>query len=134
MALALPCFPGMLRFRTRYGLALVTLALAGCHLSHSHAIPADPARDERIRAEVTARLAREPSVDADRIRVSVDRGMVVLHGSVDGIGAWKCALTSASLAPGVRVVVDYLVLERGPRDVRCLAPRPDTGVVTPPGP
>jgi hypothetical protein len=64
--------------------------------------------------------------------VDVTGGTVLLYGSVEGIGAWQCALTNAGLAAGVKTVVDYLVLERGPQEVRCLAPRPDTGVVAGP--
>lgn len=81
------------------------------------------AADERIRAEVEARLAAEPSIGAGRVRVVVRRGEVELHGAVAGFGALQCAQTNAELTPGVRLVIDFLVLESGPRQVRCLAPR-----------
>jgi hypothetical protein len=119
----------MPRFRSASGLLLVPLAMAGCALRRDVTPPANPALDERIRSEVAARLAAEPSIGPGRIRVDVARGAVLLYGSVEGIGAWQCAITNAGLAAGVKTVVDYLVLERGPREVRCLAPRPDTGVV-----
>jgi hypothetical protein len=73
---------------------------------------------------VEARLAGEPSLTPGQVRVRVDGRTVHLHGNVQGIGAWQCAITNAGLVEGVSSVVDYLVLERGPRDVRCLAPRP----------
>jgi hypothetical protein len=124
----------MLRFRATSGLLLLPLALASCALLRSAPEPVDSTGDERIRAEVTARLAAEPSIGPGRVRVEVRGGTVMLHGSVKGIGALQCAITNAGLAVGTRTVVDYLVLERGPRDVRCLAPRPDTGVVAGHGP
>jgi osmotically-inducible protein OsmY len=89
----------------------------------------DRSQDERIRQEVSARLAAEPSLDATNLRVEVDGGVVLLHGGVSGMGAWQCAISTSGLVRGVRSVVDYLVIGRGPRDVRCLAPRPDTAVI-----
>lgn len=104
---------------------LLPLLLAACSALRRPAPPIDRSEDPRIQREVEARLAREPSLRGRPIRVEVDGGVVLLHGSVAGIGGWQCALTNAELVPGVRTVVDYLVLERGPRDVTCLAPRPD---------
>jgi hypothetical protein len=122
----------MPRIRATSGLLLVPLAMAGCGLRRAAAVPANPALDGRIRSEVAARLAAEPSIGAGKIRVDVRGGAVLLYGSVEGMGAWQCAITNAGLAAGVTTVVDYLVLERGPQEVRCLAPRPDTGVVAGP--
>lgn len=127
----------MVRFRgltaRRCALLLMSIAgplLAGCGLSRRASTPVDRSDDPRIREQVTTRIAAEPSLDASSIRVDVDAGVVMLHGSVRGIGAWQCALTTASLVPGTRTVVDYLNIERGPRDVRCVAPRPDSSVIT----
>ena len=91
--------------------------------------PIDRSQDERIRAEVMARLAAEPELDEASIRVEVVGRTVMLHGSVKGMGAWQCALTNAGLVSGVVTVVDYLQIERGTRDVRCLAPRPDSSFI-----
>ena len=112
---------------TRTLVVLVLLSFIGgaCGLRRPP-VPIDRSQDARIRGEVMARLAAEPSLQAESIRVDVEGGMVMLHGAVRGIGAWQCAITNAELVPGVSSVVDYLVLERGERDVRCLAPRPDT--------
>jgi osmotically-inducible protein OsmY len=98
------------------------LSLTGCGVLGRPRPPVDRSQDPRIRAEVEARLAREPALEAGALRVAVDGAVVQLHGSVRGIGAWQCAITNAELVEGVRTVVDYLVIERGPRDVRCLAP------------
>jgi hypothetical protein len=122
----------MLRLRAPSGILLLPLAISGCGLRRPPPAPANPALDARIRSEVAARLAAEPSIGAGKIRVDVKGGTVLLYGSVEGIGAWQCALTNAGLAAGAKTVVDYLVLERGPKEVRCLAPRPDTGVVAGP--
>jgi osmotically-inducible protein OsmY len=101
---------------------------AACGLSQPR-LPVDRSQDERILGEVAARIAAEPSLDSQSIRVDVEGGTVMLHGSVRGMGAWQCAITNAGLVRGVRTVVDYLVLERGERNVQCLAPRPDTSVI-----
>jgi len=74
-------------------------------------------------------LSAEPSIDAATIRVEVDGAIVVLYGSVAGLDAWQCAIRTAQLVPGVLSVVDYLVIERGPHGVTCLAPRPPVGLV-----
>ena len=108
---------------------MVALGLGGCGLVGRSAPPVDRSQDARIAQEVRGRLAGEPSIDAGNIRVDVDGGVVMLHGSVRGIGAWQCAVTNGGLVRGVRSVVDYLVIERGPRDVQCVAPRPDTTAI-----
>ena len=108
--------------------ALLALLLAGCG-PRQPLVPLDRSQDARIQAEIVARLAGEPSIDAGNVRVVVEGGMAMLHGSVRGIGAWQCAITNAGLVRGVQSVVDYLVIERGERDVRCLAPRPTSSVI-----
>jgi osmotically-inducible protein OsmY len=102
----------------------------GCSLLGGGVPPESPAqaqerlaREETIRAEVEARLAAEPSIGAGRIRAVVNGGDVHLHGAAPGFGALQCALANAELVPGVRLVVDFMVLEPGPRTVTCLAPR-----------
>lgn len=106
-------------------LAATLIASAGqaCAALRRPPYPVDRTHDERIARELTERLAAEPSLAADELRVEVDGGVVVLHGSVVGMGAWRCAIRNAELVSGVRTVVDYLVLERGPREVQCLAAR-----------
>ena len=113
----------------RCALLLLVSSLAGCGLLRRPAVPVDLSQDDRIRREVTARLAGEPSLDAAHLRVEVNGGVVQLHGGVAGLGAWQCAISTSGLVAGVSSVVDYLVIERGPRDVRCLAPRPDSAVI-----
>lgn len=106
-------------------IVLLSFASGACGLRRP-AAPIDRSQDGRIRASVASRLGAEPSLEGGTIRVDVEGGMVMLHGAVQGIGAWQCAITNAELVPGVTSVVDYLVIERGERDVHCLAPRPDT--------
>lgn len=106
-----------------FRLLLVPLLLGGCGaLRRSDPAP-DLTHDPRIQGQVEARLAREPALSGRAIRVEVEGRTVVLHGSVAGIAAWQCALRNAGLVEGVASVVDYLVIERGPRDSPCLAPR-----------
>lgn len=80
-------------------------------------------QEEAIRREVEARLAAEPSIGPGRIRAVVQAGDVHLHGGAPGFGALQCALANAGLVPGVRLVVDYMILQPGPSRVTCLAPR-----------
>ena len=121
--------PSFARLRALLLAALLTLPAAGCGFLRRPEVPLDLSQDERIRQEVAARLAGEPSLAAHNIRVEVTGGVVLLHGGVAGVGAWQCAISTSGLVRGVRSVVDYLVIERGPRDVRCLAPRPDSAVI-----
>jgi osmotically-inducible protein OsmY len=80
-------------------------------------------QQETIRREVEARLAAEPAIGAGRIRAVVNEGDVQLHGAAPGFGALQCALSNAALVPGVRLVVDMMVLQPGPSRVDCQAPR-----------
>jgi hypothetical protein len=117
------------RIRALRYLCIAIAPLAGCSLVRRPAPVIDRSQDGRIQREVQARMTGEPSIDAGNVRVSVDGGIVALHGSVKGIGAWQCAISTSELVRGVRSVADYLVIERGPRDVRCVSPRPDTAVI-----
>ena len=121
--------PSLVRHGALLCAVLLALPVAGCGLLRRPAPVVDRTQDERIRQEVTARLAGEPSLQAASLRVQVEGGVVLLHGGVAGMGAWQCAITTSGLVRGVRSVVDYLVIDRGPRDVRCLAPRPDSAVI-----
>lgn len=111
-------------------LAACAALVQGCALLSRRAPSETPAqaqervtREEGIRREVEARLAAEPAIGAGRIRAVVNNGDVHLHGAAPGFGALQCALSNAGLVPGVRLVVDFMVLEPGPRTVTCLAPR-----------
>ena len=109
------------------------LALPGCGLlgRGAPAAAASPAESARIRGEVEARLAAEPSIGAGRVRAEVQGATVALHGAVDGFGALQCAIANAGLVRGVDNVVDKMVLRRGPRTVRCLMPRPRSAAPAP---
>lgn len=112
------------------GIAALLASQAGCALLGGGA-PTETAqqaaerttREEGIRREVEARLAAEPAIGAGRIRAVVNDGDVQLHGAAPGFGALQCALSNAALVPGVRLVVDMMVLQPGPSRVNCLAPR-----------
>ena len=114
--------------RTLVVVVMLSIAGGACGLRRAP-VPIDRSQDARIHSDGAARLAAEPSLQAEAIRVEVEGGMVLLRGAVRGIGAWQCAITNAELVPGVTSVVDYLVIERGERDVQCLAPRPDTSYI-----
>lgn len=107
----------------------IVIAASGCSLLRKKAadspavIAARAADDARIQREVEARLAAEPSIGGGRVRAQVQAGEVSLFGGVTGFGALRCAERNAGLVRGVRLVIDQLVLDPGPRDVRCLAPR-----------
>lgn len=102
--------------------AVLTLAAQGCASLRRPPPVVDRSQDARILQEVRARLAAEPALDAAAMRVEVDGGVVMLHGAVDGMAAWRCAIRNAELVEGVLTVADYLTLRRGPREGRCLAP------------
>lgn len=105
---------------------LLPLGVAGCRGRDEPAV-VSPVPDPAIRQQVEARLAAEPALREHPVRVEVRGGMVILHGSVGGLAAWQCALRNAAMVEGVISVTDYLVIEAGPREVRCLAPRTAPG-------
>jgi hypothetical protein len=114
------------RWATRGTLLLYLLSAVACSALRRPPPVVDRSADPGILADVERRLQAEPSVDFSNIRVEVDGGVVLLYGSVEGIGAWECAIRNAELVPGVLTVVDYLVIERGPRSGACKAPRDPT--------
>ena len=115
----------MMNHRALFGAMWIAgmLASTGCASKRPSAL-LDRTQDERIRSEVEARLVAEPAIDAGLLRVVVNGAEVQLYGRVAGLGVLKCAITNAELVPGVRLVIDFTVLDRGPREVRCLTPRP----------
>ena len=117
------------RVTLRGACLVLLLGSAGCGGKRPSQL-LDRSQDDRIRQEVEARLAAEPSIGPGRVRVVVDGATVQLHGTVQGLGALKCAMSNAELVPGVRLVVDMMVLDRGPVAVQCLAPRASVPVVT----
>lgn len=112
---------------TRYWSFAACLALLSATTGCSSLRRAEPAvdlsNDVQIREEVQARVDAEPILGPGKIRVEVNGGAVLLYGSVNGMGAWGCAIRNAELVANVRTVVDYLVIERGPPEVNCRAPR-----------
>ena len=112
-------------------LAAALASQAGCSLLGGGGEPRETPQQARERAvlevailrEVEARLAAEPSIGPGRIRAVVNGADVHLHGTAPGFGALKCAIANAELVPGVRLVVDYMVMQPGPSRVTCLAPR-----------
>ena len=122
-------FRGSSARRAALLVVLQGVSLAGCGMLGRSGRTLDRTEDPRIAQEVRARIGAEPSLAATSIRVEVNGAVVLLHGGVAGIGAWQCAITTSSLVRGVRSVADYLVIGPGPRDVRCLAPRPESAVI-----
>ncbi len=118
-------------------LACAALLVQGCALLSGEPsetpeqVQARATAEETIRREVEARLAAEPSIGAGRIRAVVNQGDVHLHGEAPGFGALQCALANAGLVPGVRLVVDFMVLQPGPSRVDCRAPRVFTASAAP---
>lgn len=86
-------------------------------------VPIDRSADPGIVSAVQARLAAEPELNAALLRVESNGGVVSLYGTVYGLGQWNCAHRNAHLVDGVVSVIDYLIIERGPREIPCGAPR-----------
>lgn len=109
--------------------ALLVLLAGGCGVFNRtvRETPAELAErtavEERIALAVTARIAAEPALAAAQLRVAVDGTEVALYGSVPGLGPLNCAITNAQLVPGVTLVIDHTVLDPGPPEAPCLAPR-----------
>ncbi len=124
--------PGMGRRTTVGGAAAlaVLLATTGCGL-FNRTVRETPERlavrrgeGGGIRAGGGARIAGAASLAAARLRVAVQPGgEVALYGSIPGFGALRCAVTNAELVQGVTLVIDHVVLDPGPVEARCLAPR-----------
>lgn len=119
-----PSSPRSLAGRLVPGLvALFLVAAGGCGVLPRGPVPVDRTGDPAIVSALEARLAAEPALDASLFRVESSGGIVLLYGTVSGLGQWNCALRSAHLVEGVVTVVDYLVIERGPREAACAASR-----------
>jgi osmotically-inducible protein OsmY len=78
--------------------------------------------DERIEESVRAELEADPAVDAERVRIDVDEGVVELGGVVPHLLMVDAAIERAEMVHGVRAVVDRMEV---PRDGR-----PDGVVLT----
>jgi osmotically-inducible protein OsmY len=112
--------PRMRRTFVRSLMLLLLSTQVGCAALRRPGPVVDRSQDARIQGDVQARIDRQPALGGGNIRVEVDGAVVVLHGSVQGIAAWQCAIRTAQLVQGVRTVSDYLVIEPGPRRITCL--------------
>jgi hypothetical protein len=100
----------------------VLLATTGCGL-FNRTVRETP-EQLAVRTLEVDRIRAEPSLAAARLRVAVQPGgEVALYGSIPGFGALRCAVTNAELVQGVTLVIDHVVLDPGPVEARCLAPR-----------
>jgi osmotically-inducible protein OsmY len=70
-----------------------------------------PRNDETLQRQVAYRLNHHPSLAARRVRVSVDRGVAIISGSVDSDFQSSCAEHAAGGVPGVHRVDNRLRLE-----------------------
>lgn len=108
---------------------LIVLVASGCSVFNRtvRETPAElaerTATEERIALAVAARIAAEPALEGARVRVAVDGTEVALYGSVPGLGPLSCAISNAQLVPGVTLVIDHMVLDPGPPEAPCVAPR-----------
>src|SRR6187549_1435793 len=84
---------------------LMAAALTACSTSGG---------DAAITGKIRTVLQADREVDASRIQVSTERGVVTLDGSVAGEDAHKKALTLAQSVPGVRQVRDRLTVTPAP--------------------
>ena len=63
-----------------------------------------------LESEVTAALSRATGVDAEKMAVSADHGVVTLSGDVDGAGDRSAPQAVAHLVPGVTAVRNELAV------------------------
>jgi osmotically-inducible protein OsmY len=70
--------------------------------------------DEDIKVDIVARLGRDARVDASRVLVEVENGLVVLMGEVLTHGARRTAFELAREVGGVRIVDNQLVVSHPP--------------------
>lgn len=103
---------------------LLAVLLSACSSIRRPLPQPDLSEDARITSDVEQRLGSEPVLAGRDLRVAVEGRVVRLYGTVEGMGEWNCALRNAELVPGVSSVADFLLIERGPRDVSCIAQRP----------
>ena len=75
-------------------------------------IPAGPSApvQSELESEVTAALCGATGVDAEKVAVSADHGVVTLSGDVDGPGDRSAPQAVAHLVPGVTAVRNELTV------------------------
>lgn len=70
--------------------------------------PVDADEDQRIQRDVLAELAWDARLQPNEIGVTVDQGVVTLHGFVDGVARRWAATRCAQRVRGVRAVADEI--------------------------
>jgi osmotically-inducible protein OsmY len=63
-----------------------------------------------VRARIEAAFERSAEIEARRLTVNVSDGSVTLTGNVHSAAERDEATRAASAAPGVRLVVDHMVI------------------------
>jgi osmotically-inducible protein OsmY len=91
-------------------LGMVAYGLGG---GAARAAAPNAAADEELRQRVTAALHADPYFYDEHVRVSVEKGDVVLHGIVASEWDLRDAIRIASKAAGDRRVIDNLAITQG---------------------
>jgi osmotically-inducible protein OsmY len=79
-------------------------------------VPTRNVMDEVIAQNITAALSRNLGIEIDLINVTVDKGVVILAGSVADRIARRAVEEIAERTDGVCEVLNNLVIERSPQD------------------
>jgi hyperosmotically inducible protein len=100
------------RFLARYVFGLVLfVAIAGCASSHVSQGTREFLDDSSITAQVKFDINREPTLNMFQIHVDTDKGVVQVSGFVDDRDAVGKAEAIARKVPGVKTVINNLVVK-----------------------
>jgi len=98
----------------RFALLASTLALAACALDGTRCDDAACRDDARIGQQMDRWLEHRSDIFLSDVSVQVRAGVVYLHGLVDTQVQRDAVVDAAQALPGVRRVVDSLVLRGDP--------------------
>ena len=118
----------MARFRVIWAMLVVSLAACGhdgastsraktperarAQVAGGEAATAPTVSDEQVAESVRAELSVDPAVDAERITLDVNEGVVELAGIVPHLLMVDAAIARAEMVHGVRAVIDRMEVPR----------------------
>jgi len=106
-------------------LGLVLVALGGC--KSQSAAPASAETGSSLDLQVQSRLTGDPNLSGQAIQASVDDGIVTLSGNVTSDTVRTIASGDVAQIPGVKTVVNDLVVMAPPASTAVATPSPALG-------
>jgi hypothetical protein len=109
-------------FTQKSSLCMAMLLVLACLISSG--CKSKPADDAALNLAVQSKLSSDTAIGSEPIQTATQKGVVTLSGSVSSDAARTLAASDVAQVPGVKTVIDNLVVQPQPVSASSAAPAP----------